>query len=86
MSFTKDEFLDAWEGPCVEAAEERPSNILDREALHHVYYAMTKKLLEGMERVTEVSKYSNQMERYLTITPSEPLFRLTLPKEPSDGS
>lgn len=72
---TKDEFLAAMEGPCIEAAFERPSNILDRAALRNVYRAIGSKLIEGLEQVGKDGAWKHKDGSDVT------LFRLTLPKE-----
>lgn len=70
---TKEEYLEQMEGPCILAAQERPSNILDQAALRKVYRAIALKLLEGLEE---------QICRFCGFSKA---WRLTLPKEPSDG-
>lgn len=80
---TKDEFLDAWEGPCLEAAQDALENAdEDDVTLDVAYEAMASKLLEGIELAEEtiVELFDGHAEGAIV----EDLWRLTLPKEPSE--
>lgn len=72
---SKDQFLDAWEKPCIEAAKEEWN--LSYTALGIIYRAIAPMLLGGLAEVEVDRGTTGEPEPHPTVT----LYRLEEPSE-----